>query len=308
MIYRNIGELDIEPKGRCVALGFFDSLHMGHLSVIQEMKRVSKKEKLISTVQTFDGFNLKGNKVVLDLNERIRIFESLDIEDVVILEFNEEFKTTSPEAFINDIIVGKLNAKVVVCGSDYTFGHKGEGDVELLLELLPKYGIKLKVVEPVIGIDQNKISTSAIKNLLDKGDVKEVARICGGRFFEYEGEISHGNRIGRTLGFPTINVFIPEDKYLVRRGVYLTRTIIDGKTYNSISNVGRKPTIVESIKRDIIETHLYDFDEDIYGKVATVQLLDFVRDERQFNGIDELRKQVLSDKDYCYRRHLNGGI
>lgn len=308
MIYKTFDEVNLIPENRCVALGLFDSLHSGHLSVINEMLRISKEENLVSTVQTFSKFRLKGNRMVLTLDERKRIFNELNVEDIIVLEFNETIRNSNPKDFVNDLIVNKLNAKVVVCGSDYTFGHGGRGDINLLSDLLQKNNVKLKIVDEVLQSDEQKVSTSAIKTLLDNGDVKTVAKLCNGRLFEYEGIIETGNRLGRTLGFPTINILIPEDKYVVRRGVYLTRTIVEGRVYNSISNVGKKPTIVEEVKKDIIETHLYDFDDDIYGKEATVQLMDFVRDERLFKDIDELKRQVLSDKDYCYERHINGGI
>lgn len=295
--------LQIASSQRAVALGLFDSLHEGHTKVLDEMLKISSSNNLIPVVQTFSSFDLKGDRMVLTLDERLNLFDKMGVKEVYVLEFNDTIKNTLPESFINDLIIEKLNSKFVISGEDYTFGYKGQGDVSLLKDILDKRGVSFKVVEAVLTEDKNKISTSLIKSYLTLGEVKKVSFLCGGRCFSYKGEIIHGNELGRTLGFPTINILIPDNKYLVRRGVYLTKTTVEGKTYNSISNVGLKPTIAESTKRDIIETHLYDFDGDIYGKDASVELIEFVRDEKHFDNIDELRKQVLFDKDYCYKWH-----
>ncbi|MCQ2482317.1 MAG: riboflavin biosynthesis protein RibF [Clostridia bacterium] len=304
MKYSNMN--DMPHKSRAVALGLFDSLHCGHLEVIKELLRVSTLRNLIPTVQTFRDFYLKGDRTVMTVDERIRVFEELGVMDELVLEFNSAFKDIEPEEFIEKYVIKGMNAECVVVGSDYRFGKDGRGDTILLEQLLGKADIELIVVPPVMTNSDTyngKISTSLIKKLLDDGKVDEVCDLCNGRCYSYSGVIVGGNRIGRTLGFPTVNIIISDDKYIVRRGVYLSVTRIEDKEYNSISNVGLKPTIEEKQKKVIIETHLYDFNENVYGKTATVSLTEFIRDEMKFNGLEELQKQVLLDKENGYRKH-----
>ncbi len=304
MIYYDIN--DVPYKSRAVALGLFDSLHSGHLKVIEELLRVSTLRNLIPTVQTFSDFYIKGDRTVMTVEERIHLLEEIGVQDEVVFEFDSVLREMEPEDFIENFVICKMNAKCVVVGSDYHFGKNGRGDTVLLRKLLGKVGIELIEMPPVMTTGDtcdSKVSTSLIKKLLDAGKVNEISDLCCGRYYSYSGVITGGNRIGRTLGFPTINLIIPDDKYIVRRGVYLSVTRIEDKEYNSISNVGLKPTIEEKQKKVIIETHLYDFNENVYGKTATVSLIEFIRDEMKFDGLEELQRQVLLDKENGYRKH-----
>lgn len=302
MIYH---DMNVGNKPRALALGLFDSLHIGHLTIIRELVRVSAERGLVPTVQLFDNFDLKGIRMVRTVEERAEILSELGVQDIVVTDFTENIRNMRPQDYINDLVLGKMHAEYAIVGTDYHYGRMGLGDVKLLRELFENKGKAVTVLEPKLTEDGTaKISTSLVKNLLDLGEIEQVNSLLGGREFSYRGPITDGNRIGRTIGFPTINTEVPEDKYIIRRGVYLSRTVIDNHIFNSITNVGIKPTIEEKTKKVIIETHLYDFNRDVYGRSAEVKLLEFMREETKFTSINELQAQIREDKNMGYSRHM----
>lgn len=283
--------------GRCCALGFFDAVHDGHLAIISEAVARAKAAGMRSCVQTFTGF-MKGRNFTT-LSERQSILSELGVDELLVLDF-DFIKDYSPEKYFNEVIVDTLNTKFIAAGFDYSFGSKGSGKISDLKAMAEKGNIEIKVFDEMTFVSDEgkkiKISSTFIKDALSEGRVDLAMKLCSGRPFSYSGEIIHGKELGRELGFPTINILIPDDKIVVRRGVYYSETCIAGKVYKSVTNVGRRPT-VENAVSDLAETYIFDFDRIAYGEFAEVRLLKFARPERKFSSASELARQVNEDKE-----------
>lgn len=197
-----------------------------------------------------------------------------------------------PEEFFVNILVNKLHTKVLVVGSNYYFGKGKQGGVELLKELGERYNVKVVIVDAVLEGDEI-ISSSRIRKLISSGNI-EMANKLAGYPYSVSGTIVKGNQLGRKLGFPTINIMTEEHRAYPPNGVYATKVYIDQKQYLGITNIGYAPTVDVEVKR--IETYIYDFNEDVYGKHAKVEFYKFIRPERKFNGIEELKCEVDKNK------------
>lgn len=230
--------------------------------------------------------------------ERKENLERAGVEYLVEYPFNQEVAHMDPEEFIAHILVGQMGAKAIVTGPDNRFGYQRRGDVALLKQLAPKYGYEMVVVEKALDGDR-EISSTYVREELAKGNIEKANELLGYTYMIH-GRVVHGKHLGSTLGFPTVNVVPREQKHLPAFGVYLSQTVIDGVIYNSITNIGRKPTI-EGQHPVGVETYIYDLNQDLYDKWIEVRLLNFMRPEMKFNGIEELKAQVLSDKE-CGRR------
>ena len=204
-----------------------------------------------------------------------------------------------PEDFIEDVLVGRLNAKYIVVGTDCGFGHKRRGNCQLLQELAPKYGYEVEVVEKV-QYKGRDISSTYVREELDKGHMEKANELLG-RPYSIHGKVVHGNHIGSSiLGFPTANILPPPEKHLPKFGVYLSRVIAGKNRYWGITNIGKKPTVSGDYPAGA-ETFLMDFDGDLYGQVIEVQLLRFMRPEQKFEGLKELQEQIEKDKKTAAR-------
>ena len=280
-------------SGRVIALGFFDGVHLGHREIIKKTVEIADGNDLISTVLTFKNFKLKDPTEIRGYEEKLRIFEKLGVHQVISLDFNA-VKDIEAEEFVSDILHDGFEARVLVSGTDYTFGKGGKGDVDLLKVLSSKKGIKVEVVDDVF-FEGEKCSSTLIRNLLLEGNVSKANRLLGDERFSYEGLVVRGKMLGSTLGFPTANLPIPADRFKPKFGVYVTLTTMDGMEYKSISNLGLRPTVEDSDNVNI-ETFIYDHQGELYGKDIRVELLDFVRDEKKFGSVDELKAQVEADQ------------
>ncbi|MCX8130103.1 MAG: bifunctional riboflavin kinase/FAD synthetase [Clostridia bacterium] len=281
-----------------VGLGNFDGLHIGHMALINTLIKESRLNGLCSIVYTFTKHpeNILRKKLFTPLltteAKKIELLEETYLNYVYFDEFDENFSRMAPEAFVKDILVDKLNTKLAVAGFDYRFGYKGSGDTELLKELGKKYGFKVIVIPP-IKIDNEVVSSTKIRNDVSKGYMDQVFKLLG-RHYSITAEVVSGRRIGNTIGFPTANIN-PED-YLIlpQRGVYITKTLLDNILYNSITNIGYNPTF-EDVNKITVETHITDFEGDIYGKKIEVFFLQKIRDEKKFCSVSELKDQIRKD-------------
>ena len=278
-----------------VTMGIFDGVHRGHQAVINTACEF-KKQGLDVVLFTFktDTVTTKGRgfiEMLLSDDLKKERFDKLGVDYIYSPAFDEMKNMTSAQ-FVEQVLHEKLNAEVVVCGEDFRFGKGAKGDAEKLKLLCEKHHIKTVIVKQA-KYEGRKISSSDIRDCIRRGEIKRANEMLGYNYY-YKLPVLHGNEIGRTLDFPTINQEITKGYILPLFGVYITRTKIDGKWHNSISNIGVKPTFEER-SAPLIETNILDFKGDIYGQVVEVELICFLRPERKFKSVDELKRQVKSD-------------
>ena len=286
----NYGEIN-KNDNIVIALGYFDSIHKGHKQLLNSAKELALKHNLTATSLLFTG-SFKGEKNVFTLEERLLKLYLLGIEKVVIQELNNDFMKKSPTTFINELL-SFYSIKYIVVGEDFTFGYKGEGNVKLLKEICQKHGVEVKVISLKTDENGNKISSTAIKKHLDCGDILSANTLLGDNYF-IKGRVISGKKLGKSLGFPTANIKLSSEKYLLKQGVYYTFTIIDGKLFDAITNVGVQPTF--DGEEYIVETYINGFDGDLYSKILTVYFIERIRDIVKFDNIDALKEQLQKDK------------
>ena len=288
-------EFHIEGKS-AVAIGKFDGIHLGHkrlLDIILEQK----KDGLQSVVFTFDPppeefFTGSSIPQLFTRMEKREAFEEMGIDILIEFPLTSETAATDPEDFVRRILVKQINADFIAAGTDVSFGDKGRGDQHLLRNLSKEIGYELVLIDKV-RIDDEEVSSTRVRNQVADGDMPMVKRLLGYNY-SVSGTVQHGRHIGHTIGVPTVNIIPPSNKLLPPYGVYSSRVYIDDRIYDGMTNIGRKPTISE--KEQVgVETYIYDFDSDAYGKLIKVELIRFVRPEMKFDSIDALKDQIKSD-------------
>lgn len=286
-----------------LSLGKFDGLHRGHgllLDIICEKKNTGLK----SAVFTFQFPTQNGkHKVITTSEEKKRILQERGIDYLIECPFTKSIMEMEAEQFIEEA-VRRLRVKWMAVGTDFRFGHNRRGDYHMLQNYASKYGYQLSVV-PKMQHGEEDISSTCIRREIEAGHMELVHELLGYPYF-IEGTITHGRRIGRTIGFPTINLQPLPEKILPPLGVYLSNVILDEKQYNGITNIGKKPTI-HGNRPAGAETFIYDFNGDVYGKRVRVNILRFVRPERKFEGIEQLREQLSADISYG-RKYFNNAF
>ncbi len=297
IFWSDIGNLDTS-KGLGIALGNFDGLHQGHMKLINTVIEKSTREGLSSLVYTFaiHPVNVISNKKILPIlttnTQKSELLKNTKLDYLYFESFDESFMLMSAEDFVKKILVDKFNVKIIVVGFDYRFGYKGAGDVNLLNSLAKIYGFKVYVIEPV-KLGDTIISSSVIRRLIACGDVEQASTFLN-RNYSIIGTVVKGKELGRKIGFPTINI-IPKSGILIpANGVYASNVVLNGKKYNSITNVGTNPTVGDIGIR--IETHIIDYSGSLYGEEVEVFFLKKIRDERKFNSLEELIEQIKKDK------------
>ena len=283
-------------KACAITVGKFDGIHKGHSLLTSNIKAM-KSNGLSSCIVTFVNsprLALKKDELpsLITNFERERMLESLGIDFLIECPFDDRMMKTSGEDFIK-LLCENLNMKYLTVGSDFKFGYKGLGDVQLLNTLSEKFNFELDVVEK-LQKDNRDISSTFIREELLNGNITNVNDMLGYDYFVW-GEIVHGNHLGHRMGIPTINILPPKEKLIPLFGVYATTVEINGRLYHGVTNVGMKPT-VSNTKQVTIETNIMDFDGDLYGEVLKVTFKQFIRPETKFNSIDELVKQMNLDK------------
>lgn len=274
-----------------IMLGKFDGVHLGHQMLISTGVKFSGENNLTPVVYTFEGTN---SECITTDDEKADIFEKLGVKYTVFEKFTDEFKSISPEDFVKNILVDKLNAKHIVVGFNYRFGKGASGDIALLEKLCDENEISLTVIPP-FEVEGNLVSSTHIRKLISHGDVKDVKKFLG-RFYTISGVTSKCKGLGHTIGFATANILGEFNKLLPKRGVYASNTIVDGIMYPSMTNVGLNPT-VENITAPKIETHLIDYDGELYGESITIEFFNKVREEKRFDSVNELKAQLSTDRE-----------
>lgn len=287
---------EIKSTPWCIALGSFDGVHLGHRKLIELLKEEARLCGTGSMVYTFHTHPRKilmpGKHIYLitDNDKRAEIIEEMGVQMLYLEDFNH-IKEMSAENFAKDILVSRFNAKSVVVGYNYRFGIKGEGNAYLLKEYGKKYGFNVIIVEAV-EIEGHTVSSSLIRHIIRSGSVDKVAKYLG-RDFSVHGKVIYGRQNGEAMGIKTANIDVKKDITLPKKGVYYTTTMVSGKLYKSITNIGFNPTFNgESLS---VETHLIDFCDDIYGEEIEIFFHKHRRDEIKFSSMEELVKQIKSD-------------
>lgn len=279
-----------------VALGNFDGIHLGHQKLINTMINRSKKLGYKSSLLLFD----KHTKVTTDNNQpkiittneqKFKIAEQLGIDIVYMMKFDKSTMLLSAEEFVKDIIIDKMNSKLIVVGFDYKFGHKALGNSKTMLKLGEKYDIEVKVIE-AIQSNEVIIGSTEIRELILEGNIIKANKFLG-RSYSIMGKVIPGKNRGNTLGFPTANIDVDPNLVIPKNGVYKTKTILNGKAYLSATNIGYNPTFEEDILK--IETHILDFNERIYGQNIEIEFIEFLRDDIKFKNKDDLISQMNVD-------------
>lgn len=285
-----------KSKPWCIALGSFDGVHLGHRKLIGLLLEESKLHGTKSMVYTF---NIHPRKILMpdkhiylitDNEKRAEIMEDMGV-DMLYLEDFTRIKDMSAEAFVKNILVDKFGSKSVIVGYNYRFGIKGEGDAETLRRLGEKYGFRVNIVEAV-EVHGHTVSSSLIRYTIRSGAVEKVADYLG-RDFSVHGKVVYGKQNGEVMGIKTANIDVKKDITLPKKGVYCTSTLLQGKLYKSITNVGFNPTFSgESLS---VETHILNFNENIYGEEIEIFFHKHTRGEYKFSSMEELVRQIRMD-------------
>jgi riboflavin kinase/FMN adenylyltransferase len=279
-----------------VAIGKFDGIHLGHRQLLGEIV-AKKQEGFQAVVFTFNPspsvlFSKVREKELTSRDEKRQLFEALGIDVLVEFPLTYETAATPKEVFVEEILVQKLNAKYIVAGTDLSFGKNGEGNSAFLVEKSGQFGFQVEIIDK-ISYKGEIISSTLVRSAISEGNVKKARFMLGSPYF-VQGIVQKGNQIGRTIGFPTVNITAGDDKLLPPNGVYKTEVIVEGRIFEAITNVGCKPTVTDS-GQVFIESYLYNFTENIYGKKIEVHFLEFMRKEQKFSNIEELKKQLQKD-------------
>ena len=286
-----------QKKFRTVVLGNFDGIHIGHQELIRLGRSIADQHGEELAVFTFhpqiQALHNPEFRYLLTDSQKQNKFTQMQVEHIETIPFDAQIASLSPEAFVKQILFEHMHARHVVVGFNYTFGHKGAGNSTMLMELCKAYNIDVTVMQPCYA-DDEIISSSAIRQYLLQGNIEKANTLLGYVYTLY-GEVVHGKQIGRTIGFPTANIPVPEQQILPANGVYAAMVTVDGDRYPGILNIGCRPT-VDNGSHVSIEVHLIDFDRDIYGKEISIAVCHFLRHESRFDDLNQLRLQLEQDK------------
>ncbi len=291
-------------NGIALALGTFDGFHIGHKRVIENAIASNRKPKvLLFNEHPQKVLKKKSPGELITETDKIKLLEAWGVEPVI-LNFGDIMSLTYEE-FFYEIIVKKIGASVLSCGFNYHFGSKALGNTENLKALCEKENIELLVSEPVEYMGE-PVSSTRIRNAIRNGNIEDANNMLG-REFSYDFLVVHGDARGRTIDSPTINQFFTEDFIIPQYGVYGSYSVIDGKKYPSVTNVGVRPTI-EGLSKERSETNIVGFTGDLYDKNISVHLLKKIREEMKFNNLDELKNQIAKDREVSKNISKDNGV
>lgn len=280
-----------------LTLGVFDGLHLGHQKIMETVAARASVIGAVATAITFDPHPRavlhpeNAPPLLQTLDQRLSNFGVLGIEQTIVIHFTREFALQDAEGFLRKTVHERLDAREIYLGHGFAFGRNREGNIELLRRLSNELGFLAEEV-PEVRLRSTRISSSRIRQLLKEGRVNLARRMLG-RPYGIEGVIIRGDRRGHTIGFPTANLK-PKNRVVPKYGVYATATLLDGRWRKGVTNIGIRPTF-ESDSEPSVETHIFDFDADLYGDVLRVRFLHRIRDEHRFSGVEELKARIRMD-------------
>lgn len=296
-IYREISEITAPYPKCCVTIGNFDGVHRGHQQLFRAVVEKARKSNGTSVAITFDPHPLqvlllKGIKLISTCEQKVEQIEAAGIDVLVVIPFTKEFASTTAEKFVRTVLVEKIGVAELVVGYDYAFGKGRSGNIEFLRAQGEQYGFPVTVI-PAHYSRGELVSSTRIRELIQVGKMAKAARLLG-RSYQIRGTVQIGKqRGGKVIGFPTANLKVNEEDLVPKHGVYATQVICEGRCYGGVLNIGYNPTFGD--QELVAETHIFDFNENIYGKPITVNLLYFLRGEVKFSGPRELAEQIAKD-------------
>ena len=290
-------------KRSVVTIGAYDGVHRGHQAVIGQVRNEAQQLGCQSVVVTFDKHPASvvrpesAPKLLTDLDQKLELLQQTGIDATLIVEFNRERSTEDPALFVKRVLVDTLRAQVVVVGEDFHFGFNRGGNVAMLRELGKQFDFQVEPVKLIARPDgvEEPVSSTSIRRALAGGQVETATNLLG-RAYEVRGVVVNGDKRGRMIGFPTANVEVPNAMCLPADGVYAGKfQCDDGSVHACAINLGRRPTFFEHADSSLLEAHLLDFDEDLYGQKVSVTFERFLRSERKFDGFEAIKTQLQLD-------------
>lgn len=299
-VYHDIKDFRKIPNA-IVTIGTFDGVHLGHQAVFKQMVDKARQiggETVVITFFPHPRIVISPNdnrlRLITSQEDKIEHLRRSNIDNLIIINFTKEFSHTSSEDFIKDYVVRYIQPAILVIGYDHHFGSNRSGDFDTLSKLGMEFHFAVEKINEQ-DIEDITISSTKIRSALQQGDIKLANKLLG-YSYSTSGIVTHGDSIGRTLGFPTANISIkPEYQLIEKTGVYATIAKVDGKDYPSMTYIGRRPTISNGLPTST-ETYIMDFDGDLYGKEIRVTFVDRVRDEITFDNLERLKSQIQEDK------------
>jgi len=299
-VLRAIDELKSLTGSTHLAIGVFDGLHLGHQAVIGRALESSRQTGGNAVVVTFDPHPVrvlrpeKAPRLLTSTRHKVKLIEKLGVDAVLLLEFTPEFSKTRPEIFIDKLVQSANHLSQICVGQEWTFGANRSGSIRLLEELAPKMGFQVASVPPVL-VNERVVSSTLIRSAVESGDLESAANYLG-RDFTILGTVAEGRQLGRRLGFPTANLRAHNELF-PPNGVYAAKAWFREDEYGGVVNIGVRPTIENETGERILELHLFDFDEQIYGEDVEVAFLAYLRPEQKFSGVAELQAQIQRDAE-----------
>lgn len=298
---RSLEELKFDKKS-IITVGTFDGVHLGHQEIIKILNSVKQNKGLRSVIVTFDPHPQivlrnkdKDIKILSTTDEKISIFESYGIDLVYVINFTKEFSQTPAREFYIKYLINGVGMTDLVLGYDHMFGKNREGNFDTLAEMAKEFDFNADKVEE-FTLNGAHISSTEIRNFLQTGEIEKANNLLG-REYSIEGEVIHGDKRGKELGYPTANIKISSEyKLIPKKGIYAVSVVVDKVKYNGMMSIGVNPTVSndDSLK---LEVNIFDFDKDIYGKKIKVNFIDYLRDEQKFNSLEDLIEAMASDKE-----------
>jgi riboflavin kinase/FMN adenylyltransferase len=301
--YHHISELS-SLTNSIVTIGTFDGVHLGHQKIIKHLVEIKNKQGGEIVLFTFDPHprkvlfpEQKDLKLITTTDEKCEILKQFGVDHVLVFPFTKEFSQMQAQDYISDIIAKGLKTKTLVIGYDHRFGSNREGSIETLKEFSKTFHFDVEEI-PAQEINQLNVSSTRIRKAIEEGDIKTANDFLGYLFF-INGTVVKGKQLGRTIGYPTANVFVKDaDKLVPKIGVYAVNVILDGEKYKGMLNIGTNPT-TDTDNKIKIEVNIFDFDRDIYGEDIKVEFVKWIRNEEKFANLDELKQALANDKIAC---------
>ena len=299
-VFTSIPDYPFENKS-IVTIGTFDGVHLGHRVILKRMKEIAKKTKGKSVLLTFSPHprhvlhkDNQDMKLITTLQEKQDLINQAGLDNLVIHEFTKKFSRIKPVNFVRDILVEQLNVHTLVIGYDHHFGRNREGSIQELTTLADLYDFNIEKIDPQYFEDVT-VSSSKIRKLIEKGEMVKAKQYLGYEFM-LNGKVIKGNSLGKTINFHTANIVV-EDKWkiLPADGVYAVKIVLEAKEYKGMMNIGQKPTVDGN--GISLEVNIFDFNQDIYGKGIEIRFVKRIRDERKFENLLGLKKQLLIDRN-----------
>jgi len=282
-----------------VTIGTFDGVHMGHKKILKRLIQSAKElhcESLVLTFFPHPRMVLQESsevKLLNTMNEKNSLLQDMGIDNLIIHPFDKEFSRLTAEEFVKDILIDQLNIQKIIIGHDHRFGRNRTADINDLIAFGKEYHFEVEQIS-VQEINENAVSSTKTRNAILDGNISLANDYLGYPYF-FSGEVVKGHQLGRTIGFPTANIQIKEDyKLIPKSGVYIVKSTIKNELFYGMMNIGNRPTVEGT--NQTIEVHFFNFDQDIYNQIITVEILDFIRDEQKFESLEGLKNQIQKDK------------